>query len=673
MNARARSLGRVLSGVQRGLCAAALLLLGSAVVAAGLDAATDRRMAELQAQAYDHPQRALAELGSLPGVEADYLRARIAVLQGDLPAAQRWAQQGNGPDSARQRLVLGLVHERQGREADAAQAAGQVIGELEAPCKDWRGPPEGQLVCDYRLLHDAHRLLARIQRRAGQVGAALQSLNAALALSRAGQDDEATARDLAEASHLHDLLEQPDLARRALGDALRLAADAPRTLTAVKSYEASLAVSRNDRETQRKALEEALTLARQADLPRTLALLQAALADFYLHNEQPEQARKLAEAALPLLQRFGEPRALRTARHNLAVALVKLRAFDAAHVQIALLEQMPVGDEDTRSRAEEMRELGEAWIAVGQAKEALALYHAERRLTQEVQQRAREAMLTELRAKYDADQQKAKVELLRRERAVQEQTLANQNTAHKVTAIGGLLLALCAVIAVLALLRMRQAHQRLRANQALLQVLSERDPLTQLANRRHFLAAMQARGAEPLTGGLLMLDIDHFKRVNDSYGHGAGDQVIQAVAKRLQRTLREGDLLVRWGGEEFLIMAPSLKPAHVQLLADRLLIAVAESPVSIGAEQQLRVTISIGFVCFPLPPAGLSLHWERAVNWADLALYAAKHRGRNRAVGITEAQAEDEESQARIEADFEGAALAARIKLDQVNGPLQLG
>ncbi|WP_374438001.1 diguanylate cyclase domain-containing protein [Inhella sp.] len=661
-----------LAGLRRAL-AATLLVMPLAGHAAP-DAATERRLAELLARAYDHPQQVLSELKQLEPAQADataYVRARVAVLQGELEPALQWARQG--PQQARQRLVQGLVHERQGRNAEAAQAAGQVIAELEPACKDWKGPAEGPLSCDFRPLHDAQRLLARTLKRAGQLSPALQAVTAALALSRAGQDEETTARDLAEAADLHELLEQPELARRALTDALRQAAQTPRTLAAVKSYEAALAVRRNDRETQRKALEEALALARQADLPRTHALLQAALADFYLHADQPEQARKLAEAALPLLQRFGEPRALRTARHNLAVALVKLRAFDAARAQIALLEQMPVGEDDTRSRAEELRELGEAWTAVGLAKEALAHYHAERRLTLDVQQRAREAVLAELRAKYDADQQKAKVELLRRERAVQDQTLANQSMARKVTGIGAVLLGLCAVIAVLALVRMRKAHLRLRANQALLQVLSERDPLTQLANRRHFLAAMQARGAEPLTGGLLMLDIDHFKRINDSHGHGAGDQVIQAVAKRLQRTLREGDLLVRWGGEEFLIMAPSLKPAHVQLLADRLLIAVADAPISIGAEQQLRVTISIGFVCFPLPPAGLSLHWERAVNWADLALYAAKHRGRNRAVGITEAQAEDDEAQARIEADFEGAALAARIKLAQVNGPLQLG
>jgi len=670
---------RTANPIRRWLGLVALCLpLTLAAAGTGLDAALDKRLAELLAQAYDHPQaslKALAELDLPKSAELDdwlgYTRARIDLVQGEVAPAKAWAQTGGG--SARARLVLGLIYERQGRDKEAALAASEAWNELAPACKSWTGAQDGRLLCDFRLAREAQRLSARILNRSGDSAAALRAVTQSLALSRAGQDDEMAAADLAEAAELHDLLEQSELARRALGDALRLAANYPRALARIKSYEAQLAVRRNDRNTQRQALEEGLAAAKKADLPRVQALLEASLADFFLHTNEPEKARRLTENALPLLQRFGEPRALRTTRHNLAVALVRLRAFDAARAQIALIDQLPVGDDDVRSRAEELRELGEAWVQTGQAREALALYHAERRLTQDVQKRARESMLAELRAKYDADKQKAQVELLRRERAVQDQTLSNQGRARQVTLIGALLLGLCAVIAVLALARMRKAHKSLRANQALLQVLSERDPLTQLANRRHFQSAMQARGAEPLSGGLLMLDIDHFKRINDGHGHGAGDQVIQAVAKRLQGTLREGDLLVRWGGEEFLVLAPSLKPAHVQLLADRLLIAVADSPIAINQTETLRVTISIGFVCFPLPPGALSLHWERAVNWADLALYAAKHRGRNRAVGIVEAQAEDEDAQARIEADFEGAALAARIKLAQVNGPLQLG
>jgi diguanylate cyclase (GGDEF)-like protein len=639
------------------------------------DLAQDQRGAQLLLLGYDHPAKADAELRSLrsgPAAAAqsdwlDYLEARLRVQEGALEKAAQWAQRRSTPAAL---VVLAMVHERQGRDSEALRLAEAAQKDLAPHCEHWSGPREDQLDCDFRLQREALRLQARVQLRRSQNAVARTLMEQALALSRAGQDNDITAHDLADLSDIHYLLDQQELSRQAIVNALKLAADSPRMLARVKSYEALLATRRGDREAQLSSYNEALALARKADAPRIEALLLGNLADYYLHTQKPEQARIHAEAALAVLQRFGEPRALRNARHNLAVALVRLRQFDSARQQLALIDKLPVGGDDSASRGEELRELGEAWAKVGQAKEALALYHAERRLTLDSQQRAREAVMADLRAKYDADAQKANLELRRRERELNQQTLSNQEAARKVTLIGALLVGLCAVIAVLALARMRQAHRRLRANQALLQVLSERDPLTQLANRRHFQSAMAARGDEPLVGGLLMIDIDHFKRINDGHGHGAGDLVIQTVAKRLQAALREGDLLVRWGGEEFLILAPSLRTGHVQVLVDRLLLTVGELPVVLESGESLRVTISIGFACFPLPPGGLNLPWERAINWADLALYAAKHRGRNRGVGIVEAQAEDDQGLARIESDFEGAAAAARIKLAQVIGPL---
>ena len=99
---------------------------------------------------------------------------------------------------------------------------------------------------------------------------------------------------------------------------------------------------------------------------------------------------------------------------------------------------------------------------------------------------------------------------------------------------------------------------------------SERDPLTNLANRRHFLSVMQAEqargGAEAgFDGALLLVDIDHFKHVNDSHGHAAGDIVLCEVARRLNEAVRGDDLVVRWGGEEFLVLAlkvPRRRPSR---------------------------------------------------------------------------------------------------------------
>lgn len=125
--------------------------------------------------------------------------------------------------------------------------------------------------------------------------------------------------------------------------------------------------------------------------------------------------------------------------------------------------------------------------------------------------------------------------------------------------------------------RVRAANRQLKANQRLLRSQSERDPLTDLANRRHFLAVMQKQAQQLFTGGLLMIDIDHFKHVNDQQGHAVGDVVIRDVAQRIRDAVRTEDLVVRWGGEEFLVFAPNVSQDTLSLLAERVLNSVGAS------------------------------------------------------------------------------------------------
>ena len=151
-----------------------------------------------------------------------------------------------------------------------------------------------------------------------------------------------------------------------------------------------------------------------------------------------------------------------------------------------------------------------------------------------------------------------------------------------------------------------------------------------------------------------MIDIDHFKHVNDRHGHAAGDAVIVEVSRRIAQAVRSEDLVVRWGGEEFLVFARNVAPDQLQLLAERILFSVGQEPVP-TAGGALAVTCSIGFAHFPLPPAQLALHWEQAVNWADMVLYKAKAEGRNRAVGIADVQAPSPEALAALLQDLDGA------------------
>lgn len=184
------------------------------------------------------------------------------------------------------------------------------------------------------------------------------------------------------------------------------------------------------------------------------------------------------------------------------------------------------------------------------------------------------------------------------------------------------------------------------------------DPLTGLRNRRFLTQHIEADcaltvrayeghrlyGAElPADPDLIffLFDIDHFKRVNDEHGHAAGDAVLLQVCSRLAGVFRDTDYLVRWGGEEFLVVARATTRAGAAELAERARAAVADQPFRLDDGGLLARTCSVGFCCLPLSsehPAAVD--WSAVVNIADAALYLVKSSGRNGWLGVISARAE---------------------------------
>ncbi|MGN6281207.1 diguanylate cyclase [Frateuria sp.] len=174
------------------------------------------------------------------------------------------------------------------------------------------------------------------------------------------------------------------------------------------------------------------------------------------------------------------------------------------------------------------------------------------------------------------------------------------------------------------------------------------DPLTGLKNRRYLhdhieqnvaLARrhFQERQHPPQALGLLflMVDIDHFKEINDTYGHAAGDRVLQQFRDILLAVTRESDTPVRWGGEEFLIVARFAPRDAGPQFAERIRAAVASHRFDLGEGRRLHRTCSIGFASYPVFAAEPDqLNWEQVVNLADECLYAAKRHGRNAWAGV---------------------------------------
>lgn len=171
--------------------------------------------------------------------------------------------------------------------------------------------------------------------------------------------------------------------------------------------------------------------------------------------------------------------------------------------------------------------------------------------------------------------------------------------------------------------------RRIESDEQALEHLATHDGLTGLYNHRRFYQLLE----EEITRarryghsfGLLMLDIDHFKQVNDSYGHQAGDDVLRGLSQRLSEQVRAIDRVCRYGGEEIVILLPEMNQSAASSTAERLRAAVADTPFA-TAQQAVNITVSIGVAVFPQDAASA----EALVSVADHGMYAAKAGGRNR-------------------------------------------
>ena len=175
------------------------------------------------------------------------------------------------------------------------------------------------------------------------------------------------------------------------------------------------------------------------------------------------------------------------------------------------------------------------------------------------------------------------------------------------------------------------------------------DPVTELPNRRYLTAVIKAdvarvqriyrdSGPGPLDNQdlvFLMVDLDHFSQMNDFFGQPVGDQVLGAVAGALRHCFRESDLVARWGGDEFLVVARNTSRRHAPELAERVRGALAALSLETPKGELLRWTCSVGFAAFPFQPEDLSwFGWDRVVELADACLEVAKKSGRNAWVGL---------------------------------------
>jgi diguanylate cyclase (GGDEF)-like protein len=203
-------------------------------------------------------------------------------------------------------------------------------------------------------------------------------------------------------------------------------------------------------------------------------------------------------------------------------------------------------------------------------------------------------------------------------------------------------------MAFLIFLKHHRLNQELKRANDILEEASLTDPMTGIRNRRYFSATIEADVSqslrsysdqrEPRTRDLVfyLIDADNFKEINDNYGHDVGDRTLVEMSHRISSAIRHSDVLLRWGGEEFLIVSRYTDRREAETLASRVLVAVGGVPFVLRSPNELLYrTCSIGWAAFPWLPADPGrVSYEEVLSLADSGLRRAKQAGKNRAVGV---------------------------------------
>jgi diguanylate cyclase (GGDEF)-like protein len=448
-------------------------------------------------------------------------------------------------------------------------------------------------------------------------------------------------------------------------------------MASLKFAEYGLAADAGQIARGREALLVALRAYRKIGAKWDVARTLDNLADSYLQLHDYDTALQYANQAYEDGRALNDPRIMSVARMNMGEAYIgKGRLLEGKRSVEEGLQMIEKRGDKPRLQTS-LAEYGRVLEAAGDLAGAVKAYHRERELSNELFEKRRQKATLELQAKYEATQKQQQIKLLQRENQVKSAELDNRRLQQRVWWLLALVFALSSIIVFFLYRKVRTTNAQLEEKNLELKQQSVRDPLTGLYNRRHFQEFMRTdmqqekRGGgatgEEMVGALFLLDVDHFKHINDSSGHAAGDSVLKEISTSLRDILRETDMIVRWGGEEFLAFLPAIPKSGLDEVARRLLTGISSKVID-HQGKPLSANVSIGFAPYPIAPGGQPLSWERAVNLVDMALYLAKAHGRNRAYGVRGFANFEQTSMEEVEQDLERAWRAGNVDLSIVLG-----
>ncbi len=319
--------------------------------------------------------------------------------------------------------------------------------------------------------------------------------------------------------------------------------------------------------------------------------------------------------------------------------------------------------------------LSTAYAAIGAHKLEAAALRRQIEVSEIIFEQSRIESVSRLQEQFAAKQQEAEIAGLRTRNALNESELKTANAERRANQLMILAGVLIAALMFALYRKIRRLNMQLVKSNDRLAFDSSHDPLTGLINRRSFHRQFEEEvpgaGDSGVVDGLILLDIDHFKLVNDNYGHLMGDQVLVQVAKRLITVSRANDLVARWGGEEFLLLVRGVNFDVLNKLCGRILCQIGSEPIEFEGKS-IYVRASAGFVSLPsCDGAGNPVPFDALVSLIDRALYLSKQRGRNRGFGVAAISAAQGTPEWHDLLDAGGDSLdeSASVSLVMVEGP----
>lgn len=507
-------------------------------------------------------------------------------------------------------------------------------------------------------------------RQLGQFESALSQLERALPLLRQENNNQATASTLMQIARVYSEIDKNDEAMLYLQDAAVLI-----DTLQIKSLQAELDyhlgqvnIQMGHFDNARRHLEQSKEQFNQLEAQCDVAKIDSSLGNILLSQNQPEAGIQLLESKLQQATEYNCTTLLTELHLNLAQAyLGKDQQALTNHIDQGLQQAIERGELLTQARFEtvkmQMHEQSENYAA------ALNALKRQQQLEKQSLEQRRSLALLYLQSQLDVERQAQSLELLNKNQAIQLAKAEQQELEVRM-----LYASLFAVTLLVFLIWSRFNHsqrsrflkrevrrrtQELESKNAELEnayIALERaslmDPLTGLYNRQYLNNQLPQEINRAQQAYLLsrectltnspsdmlcfLLDIDNFKHINDTYGHMAGDRILTDLAKVMRSEFRPSDMLIRWGGEEFLAVCRNTNRLEAVTLADRLRQGIHDHDFQISQQHSIHITCSIGFCVLPLYPSEPArLDWDCYFGLLDECLYAAKRSGKDCWIGLT--------------------------------------